>query len=271
MNDLRTLPPERDLPGADEIRRSLVATVATDRHRAGSKLLPAVAAGAVVLAAGGVAVAVALLGSPGAVVSPAAPPGDYYAQTCLPRGGPGGGPTTPPPTPMAGVPAPTTRVVFTDRYGQLAVVGSRTDFIACLLQPDGTHKPTYEATSISSGIALDEIAGRHVVVGWVDYGKAVTVPAAHGTSGKAFGYYTAGWVGPDVTSITVTWTGQPPVRAAVSDGFFVARLVLPAAGHTLRDLGFVLRAFDVNGRQVAVIDQKVPIAGTDGVYVSPTS
>jgi hypothetical protein len=271
MNDLLTTPPERDLPRAAAHRRLLVATVAANR-RPPSRLMPAVAAGAAVLAAGGGVVAVTMLASPGAVLSPGTQPADPYVEVCPHPGGPGGPPSTPPPTPMAGVPAPRTAVVFTDRYGQLALVGSRTDFMICGVQPDGRHLRTDTATRINSGIAVAEIADHHAVLGGVDFGSAFTIAAEHGPARKALGYLAVGWVGPDVTRVTVTWTGQQPVRAAVGDGFFASRLVLPYPGHKPKQLGFVLRAYDANGRQVAVVDNStVPTAQPGAVLVDPTS
>jgi hypothetical protein len=305
MNDLLSPPPERDLPGAADIRRMLVTTVAIDGRRTPARLAPAVAAGAAVLVAGGGIAAVTLLTGPGAGLSPGTQP-DPYAGVCLagphptpsypdnwltvsvppasspPAGSPpatsppassdsaGSSPVVDPsggplgPSQVPGRPEPRTVVAFDDQYGTLALVGTRVNFQICAVGPDGTAIPANQGPAITSQIDPAEIARRGLVLGGVDFGSPLAVDGQPAKAAKPFHYLAVGWVGPDVARVTVTWTGQRPVQAAVDHGFFAARLVV-SAGVPHPERGFVARAYDANGRRLAVVDNSMVPTAQQGV------
>jgi hypothetical protein len=280
MNDLLTPPPERDLPGAGEIRRGLVAAVATDR-RTSHRLLPAAAAAGVATVGAATVLGITqLTGSSvpagsGGLPRPFTPPTrEQVLVGCLGAGWRTFGPmveTVPDPAHPGHrreveVGQPTTvAAVFTDDYGTIALLTGNGSMMRCSLNPDGSgdlSEPSITAIDRPDTPPADaaKVAREKVVVGpWTDWGSIEWIDSHPPTRDQAAHYVAEGRVAAGVARVVVTWPDHAPVEAAIGRGHFVARLSVPGEGR--RDvpyLGFSLKAYDAHGRVVRTVTAVAP-------------
>jgi hypothetical protein len=265
MNDLMT-PPERELPGHDVKRRALVAAVAGPPHPAARFLPAAAAAGVALIAAASVFV---LTGSePGGYVAvpvgsaPAGGSDSALLRDCL------GGQQAP--SAIAGAPAvpplagARVLVSFTDGWGRIALAGQPGLYALCSVDNSGTLDSTETRRNVQ-GIPPgmyptpgDPAWGNDVVrLGtYVDWGSVQPIGLQTDGPDNPYRYSVSGTVRADVARVTITWTGHPPVRAALDNGFFLGKLeISPAGEKSLPALGFVVRAYDAAGHLLGTLNK----------------
>jgi hypothetical protein len=268
-------PPERDLRRAGTIRRELVAAVATPRRA--PRLVPVGVAAGVVLIAGAATAVLTGVGTAPLPITPGSSTTSALLRACLNDDPPP--PSLPPPNYQYNPPPPLTGAqVLVDRhddFGTIALVGRPDKYALCGVDPDGQRMIDSYRWLGDAGLQPGVVTPVPGEPGWQndtiqlgpyqDFGGIQADRLQTGGPDLPFKYIASGTVAPGVARVRVTWTNGKTVQASVANGFFLAKLLVPAGGRDVPQQGFVVRAYGPTGALLSTLDRsEVPVPPPTG-------
>jgi hypothetical protein len=183
-----------------------------------------------------------------------------------------------PPPPLAGAQVLVERH---DDFGTIALVGQPDKYALCGVDPDGQYMGDSSRWVGGAGLQPGVVAPIPSGPGWrndtiqlghyQDFGSTQADRMQTGGPDLPFKYIASGSVASGVARVTVTWTNGKTVQASVANGFFLAKLLVPAVGGEVTEMGFVVRAYGPTGALLSTLDRsEVPVPVSTGAAPQST-